>query len=99
MEAQNLKTANSFGPRKVCGNSTNNEIHNGKQGPRADLAKWPEGFKLQGPLDGTTTYANKFPNHGSFDKMVPIAKFNEHPMGFPHKTNSTYRTYHKGDYV
>ena len=57
MEAQNLKTANSFGPRKVCGNSTNNEIHNGKQGPRADLAKWPEGFKLQGPLDGTTTYA------------------------------------------
>lgn len=24
MEPQNLKTANSFGPRKVCGNSTTN---------------------------------------------------------------------------
>jgi len=30
--------ANSFGPRKVCGNSTTNEFHNGKYGPRADLA-------------------------------------------------------------
>lgn len=26
-------------------------------GPRADLAKWPEGFKLEGPMDSTTTYA------------------------------------------
>lgn len=32
-------------------------MHNGTKGPRADLATWPEGFKLQGPLDGTTTYA------------------------------------------
>ena len=31
--------------------------------------------------------------------MVPVAKFNEHPMGFPHKTNSTSRTYHKGDFA
>ena len=46
-----------LGPRKVCGNSTSNEFHNGIQGPRADLSTWPEGFKLQGPIDGTTTYA------------------------------------------
>lgn len=59
MEPQNEKTANSFGPEKVCGNSTNNEVHNGRQGPRADLSTWPEGFKLQGPLDGTTTYGVK----------------------------------------
>lgn len=45
-----------LGPTKVCGNSTSNEFHHGKQGPRADLATWPEGFKLQGPLDATTTY-------------------------------------------
>jgi hypothetical protein len=31
--------------------------------------------------------------------MVPVAKFNEHPMGFPHRTNSTHRTYHDGKYV
>jgi len=30
--------------------------------------------------------------------MVPVAKFNEHPMGFPHRTNSTNRTYHKGEH-
>ena len=57
MEAQNLKTANSFGPRKVCGNSTNNEVHSGRQGPKADLQNWPEGFKLQGEIYGVTRYA------------------------------------------
>jgi len=57
MEAQNLKTANSFGPRKVCGNSTTQEFHKGLQGPRADLQEWPDNFKLQGPLFGVTTYA------------------------------------------
>lgn len=57
MEPQNEKTANSFGPKKVCGNSMNNEAHNGRKGPKADLATWPEGYKLQGPIDGTTTYA------------------------------------------
>ena len=57
MEEQNLKTANSFGPRKVCGNSTTNEFHSGKQGPRADLQEWPEGYKLQGPIYGVTRYA------------------------------------------
>lgn len=31
--------------------------------------------------------------------MVPVAKFNEHPMGFAHKTNSTHRTFYKGDFV
>ena len=31
--------------------------------------------------------------------MVPIATFNEHPMGFPHRTNSTNRTYHKGEWT
>jgi hypothetical protein len=31
--------------------------------------------------------------------MVPVAKFNEHPMGFPHKANSTHRTFHKGEFV
>jgi hypothetical protein len=31
--------------------------------------------------------------------MVPVAKFNEHPMGFAHKTTSTHRTFHKGDSV
>ena len=56
MEPQNEKTANSFAEKKVCGNSTNNEIHNGRQGPKADLSTWPDGFKLQGPIDATTTY-------------------------------------------
>lgn len=28
--------------------------------------------------------------------MVPIATFNEHPMGFPHTTNSTHRTFFDG---
>ena len=60
IEPQNEKTANSFGPRKVTGRSKNNEVHDGRQGPRADLQTWPEGFKLQGPLDGTTTYAVYF---------------------------------------
>lgn len=41
MEPQNEKTANSFGPRKVCGNSSSVEVHDGKKGPRADLATWP----------------------------------------------------------
>ena len=31
--------------------------------------------------------------------MVPIATFNEHPMGFAHKTNSTNRTFHKGQFT
>lgn len=29
--------------------------------------------------------------------MVPIATFNEHPMGFPHKTNSTHRSHFTGN--
>ena len=49
--------ANSFGPRKVCGNSTSNEFHDGKKGPRADLAGWPDHYKLQGPLYGVSNYA------------------------------------------
>jgi hypothetical protein len=53
--------SNSFGPRKVCGNSTSNEFHRGKTGPRADLAEWPDHFKLQGPLFGVTNYAVTFP--------------------------------------
>ena len=28
--------------------------------------------------------------------MVPIATFNEHPMGFAHKTNSTHRSHFDG---
>ena len=28
--------------------------------------------------------------------MVPIATFNEHPMGFAHKTNSTNRDHFNG---
>ncbi len=31
--------------------------------------------------------------------MVPVAKFNEHPMGMPHTTNSTHRTFYKGEHV
>lgn len=31
--------------------------------------------------------------------MVPVAKFNEHPLGMQHKTNSTSRTFHKGEFV
>jgi len=31
--------------------------------------------------------------------MVPIATFNEHPMGMPHRTNSTHRTFYKGEHV
>ena len=31
--------------------------------------------------------------------MVPIATFNEHPRGFAHKTNSTHRTFFKGEHV
>ena len=49
--------SNSFGPRKVCGNSTTNEKHNGRTGPRADLAEWPDHYKLQGPLFSVTKYA------------------------------------------
>ena len=49
--------ANSFGPTKVCGNSINNEVHNGKTGPKADLATWRDHYKLQGPLFGVTNYA------------------------------------------
>lgn len=46
----------SFGPRKVCGNSTSKELHSGKTGPRADLAEWPDHYKLQGPLYSVTQY-------------------------------------------
>lgn len=49
--------ANSFGPRKVCGNSTSNEFHAGREGPRADLAEWPDHYKLQGPFYGVSNYA------------------------------------------
>lgn len=89
--------SNSFGPRKVCGNSTTNQFHSGKQGPRADLAQWPDHYKLQGPLFSVTHYGNTYPNPGSYEKMVPVATFNEHPRGFAHKTNSTHRTFFKGD--
>lgn len=40
---------------KVCGNSLNQEIHSGREGKRADLATWGEGFKLQGPIYSLTT--------------------------------------------
>jgi hypothetical protein len=61
MNPQAETVANSFAPADVCGNSTSNEFHSGRQGPRADLAKWPEGFKLQGPLYGVTNYAVPMP--------------------------------------
>jgi hypothetical protein len=32
------------------------EFHDGKKGKKADLAKWGEGFKLQGPTYGVTTH-------------------------------------------
>ena len=60
MEPQNLKHAFELPEGKVTGNSLNQEAHNGRQGPKADLQSWPEGFKLQGPLDSTTTYAVTF---------------------------------------
>ena len=28
--------------------------------------------------------------------MVPIATFNEHPSGLPHKTDSTYQSHYDG---
>ncbi len=56
MDPRAETVANSFGPRKVCGNSTSNEFHCGKTGPRADLAQWPDHYKLQGPLYGVTQY-------------------------------------------
>lgn len=31
--------------------------------------------------------------------MVPIATFNEHPLGMPHRTNSTSRTHFKGEFT
>ena len=31
--------------------------------------------------------------------MVPIATFNEHPMGFPHTANSTHRSHFDGKWV
>ena len=46
----------SFGPRKVCGNSTTNEVHSGKTAAKADLARWGDHFKLQGPFLGVTSY-------------------------------------------
>jgi len=76
IEPQNEKHAFSLAEGKVTGNSLNQEAHNGRQGPKADLQSWPEGFKLQGPLASTTSYHNQFPNHGDFDKMVPITVFN-----------------------
>ena len=42
-------------PSKVCGNSTTQEFHIGKNGKKADLAQWSEGFKLQGPICQVTT--------------------------------------------
>lgn len=39
---------------KVCGNSLNQQAHSGRKGKRADLAEWPEGFKLQGPMYSVT---------------------------------------------
>lgn len=56
MDPRAETVANSFGPTKVCGNSTSNEFHCGKTGPRADLAQWPDHYKLQGPLYGVTQY-------------------------------------------
>lgn len=31
--------------------------------------------------------------------MVPIATFNEHPLGMPHKTTSTHRNFFKGEHT
>lgn len=47
-------------PSKVCGNSTTQEFHKGKNGKRADLAEWSEGFKLQGPICQVTTSSVMF---------------------------------------
>jgi hypothetical protein len=31
--------------------------------------------------------------------MVPVATFNEHPLGMPHTANSTSRTHFKGEFT
>ena len=42
---------------------------------------------------------NHFPHPGDYQKMVPVAKFNEHPLGIAHRANSTSRIFHKGEFV
>lgn len=60
----------------MTGNSTTHEYHNGRQGPKADLATWPDGFKLQGPMDGTTTYAVNIALHRIiFQTMANMIKW------------------------
>ncbi len=55
IEPQNEKMSLLLSPSKVCGNSTTQEFHKGKNGKKADLAQWSEGFKLQGPMFDVTT--------------------------------------------
>ena len=31
--------------------------------------------------------------------MVPVATFNEHPLGLPHRGNSTHRNFYKGQHA
>lgn len=44
---------------EVPAGSTTHEFHNGAQGPKAEMATWSDGFKLQGPIASTTNYAVK----------------------------------------
>jgi hypothetical protein len=60
IEPQNEKMSLLLSPSKVCGNSTTQEFHKGKNGKKADLAQWSEGFKLQGPMFNATTSSVTF---------------------------------------
>lgn len=55
-EPQNKKQAFGLPDGNVPKNSTYRDHYEGKYGDPADIAEFPEGFKLQGPLPDTTTY-------------------------------------------
>ena len=56
MEPQNEKQSFNLPEGKVTANTMSRETYNGKQGPKAELQSWPDGFKLQGPMASTTCY-------------------------------------------
>jgi hypothetical protein len=42
---------------------------------------------------------NAYPNPGKYDKMIPVATFNVHTLGLPHKAKSTSKIFYKGEQV
>lgn len=40
---------------------------------------------------------NHYPHNGDFEKMVPVATWNEHPMGLHFSPKTTHRKHYKGE--